>query len=55
MRVILWLADRLKLLEPPSERTPDRALRDMLGTLSSAEMREFASLRDDGGGGDAEA
>jgi hypothetical protein len=48
VRVILWLADRLKLLEPPSARTPDQALHDMLRGLSSDELQEFASLRDDG-------
>ncbi|HET6519473.1 MAG TPA: helix-turn-helix domain-containing protein [Geminicoccaceae bacterium] len=54
VRVLLWLADRLKLLEPPGERTPDGALHEMLRGLGPAELQEFASLRDDeGGGGEA--
>ena len=50
VRVILWLADRLKLLEPPGEQTPDGALGEMLRGLGPAELREFAALRDDAGG-----
>jgi hypothetical protein len=46
VRVILWLADRLKLITPPSERTPEQELRAILGGLSSDELREFESLRD---------
>lgn len=52
VRVILWLADRLKLLEPPpgEQHAPDRALQDMLRGLSASELQEFASLRDDDAG-----
>lgn len=46
VRVILWLADRLKLVTPPDERTPDHALREILAGLSPAELREFENLRD---------
>lgn len=46
VRVILWLADRLKLVAPPDEHTPDHALRKVLGSLSSDELREFESLSD---------
>jgi hypothetical protein len=46
VRVILWLADRLKLVTPPSERTPDQELRQILGGLSSEELSEFEGLRD---------
>ena len=46
VRVILWLADRLKLITPPSERTPEQELRAILKGLSPAELREFESLRD---------
>jgi hypothetical protein len=46
VRVILWLADRLKLVTPPSERTPDQELRQILGGLTSEELREFEELRD---------
>ena len=46
VRVILWLADRLKLITPPSERTPEQELREILRGLSADELREFESLRD---------
>ena len=46
VRVILWLADRLKLVTPPSERTPERELRRILGGLTSEELSEFEELRD---------
>jgi hypothetical protein len=46
VRVILWLADRLKLVTPPSERTPDQELRRILSGLTSEELREFEALRD---------
>ena len=46
VRVILWLADWLKLITPPSERTPERELREILGGLSQDELHEFEGLRD---------
>jgi len=46
VRVILWLADRLKLITPPSESAPEQELRELLGGLSQDELREFESLRD---------
>lgn len=46
VRVILWLADRLELVSPPSERTPEEELRDILRGLGPDELREFESLRD---------
>jgi Helix-turn-helix domain of resolvase len=46
VRVVLWLADRLKLITPPSERTPEQELRDILGGLGPDELEEFESLRD---------
>jgi Helix-turn-helix domain of resolvase len=46
VRVILWLADRLKLVTPPSERTPAQELRQILGALTSEELSEFEQLRD---------
>ena len=49
VRVTLWLADRLKLVTPPNERTPDQELRQILGGLTSEELREFESLRDEAG------
>jgi hypothetical protein len=47
LRVILWLADRLKLVTPPSEHTPEHELRALLRGLTSEELREFESLRDE--------
>lgn len=46
VRVVLWLADRLKLITPPSERTPEQELRELLGGLSPDELQEFEGLRD---------
>jgi DNA invertase Pin-like site-specific DNA recombinase len=46
VRVILWLADRLKLITPLSERTPEQELRTLLGGLSPDELQEFEGLRD---------
>lgn len=46
VRVILWLADRLKLVTPPGERTPAQELRDLVGGLNPEELREFEDLRD---------
>lgn len=45
VRVILWLADRLKLVAP-QERPAEQELKDLLGGLSQDELREFESLRD---------
>jgi hypothetical protein len=46
VRVVLWLADRLNLVTPPAERTPNDELRELLRGLSPDELREFESLRD---------
>lgn len=46
VRVLLWLAERLNLLNPPTERTPREELRELLSGLSAAELEEFESLRD---------
>lgn len=46
VRVVLWLADRLKLVTPPSARTPEQELRQILGCLTSEELCEFEALRD---------
>jgi hypothetical protein len=46
VRVLLWLADRLKLITPPSERTPEQELREILGGLSQDELKEFEELCD---------
>jgi hypothetical protein len=47
VRVILWLAERLKLVTPPNERTPEQDLRAILDNLTEEELREFESLRDE--------
>jgi hypothetical protein len=47
VRVVLWLADRLKLVTPPNERTPDEELQQILSGLTTEELREFESLRDE--------
>ncbi|MFW5833305.1 MAG: hypothetical protein ACOCYE_04315 [Pseudomonadota bacterium] len=45
VRVILWLADRLKILETQEQRaSPTDELRTLLDDLSGAELREFVSL-----------
>ena len=46
VRVVLWLADRLKLVTSPDERTPADELRELLSGLSPDEQREFESLRE---------
>lgn len=46
VRVILWLADRLKLVNPPSQQTPEQELRQLLAGLTTEELREFETLRD---------
>ena len=48
VRVLLWLADRLKLITPPTEGTPEQELREILRGLSADELREFESLQDEG-------
>ena len=47
VRITLWLADRLKLVTPPNERTPDEELQQILSGLTTEELREFESLRDE--------
>ena len=46
VRVVLWLADRLKLVTPPTEATPGQELQEILNGLSPEELREFQGLRD---------
>ena len=47
VRVTLWLADRLKLVTPLSQHTPERELRQLLAGLTLEELREFEGLRDE--------
>ena len=46
VRVVLWLADRLKLVTPPKARTPEQELTALLGSLTQDELQEFQALRD---------
>ena len=46
LRVVLWMADRLKLVSPTSQRTPGQELKEILSGLSQEELNEFESLRD---------
>ncbi|TVQ36123.1 MAG: hypothetical protein EA356_06140 [Geminicoccaceae bacterium] len=47
VRVILWLADRIRLVDTPEDRaSPNDELRSLLDDLSSEELREFVSLGD---------
>lgn len=48
VRVVLWLADRLNLVTPPTEGTSGKELQDILDGLSADELREFQSLKDTG-------
>jgi hypothetical protein len=43
---VLWLADRLNLVTPPTETTPGQELQNILNGLSPAELHEFESLGD---------
>lgn len=46
VRVILWLADRLKLINPP-DRTPARSgLDELLRDMTEQDLKEFESLKD---------
>ncbi len=46
VRVILWLADKLKVLEAglPTTRQPADELRSFFNELDNVELREFAGL-----------
>ncbi len=46
VRVVLWLADRLKLMSPKERAEHSADLSDLLRNLSKEELREFASLQD---------
>jgi transposase-like protein len=45
VRVILWLADRLKLISPPEERTPTSPLDDLLQGMTEDDLKVFESLK----------
>jgi hypothetical protein len=45
-RIVLWLAERLKFVSAPDERTPAQEFQALLGNLSTEELRDFEQLRD---------
>ncbi len=45
VRVILWLADRLKLIKPPQEKNQSSPLEDLLLDMNEQDLREFESLK----------
>lgn len=46
VRVILWLADRMKLIEPSRSTAPEDELTRLIGGMSPDELSEFEGLRD---------
>lgn len=45
VRVILWLADRMKLVSPPEKNEEKSALEDLLQGMTEADIKEFESLK----------
>jgi hypothetical protein len=45
VRVILWLADRLKLVRPPAETERRSPLDDLLQGMTDDDLKEFESLK----------
>ena len=45
VRVILWLADRLKLISPPEEANQKSPLDDLLQGMTDDDLKEFESLK----------
>jgi len=46
VRVILWLADRLKLVTPDDKKKPSSSLDDLLRSMTDQDIQEFESLKD---------
>lgn len=46
VRVVLWLADRLKLANPHGDRSSESRLEELIQSLTAEELRELESLRD---------
>ncbi len=46
VRVILWLADRLKLVAPPSETKAASAMEELLKGMTSEDIKEFEGLKE---------
>ncbi len=45
VRVILWLADRLKLVDPPEQIEERSPLDDLLKGMTETDLKEFESLK----------
>jgi hypothetical protein len=45
VRVILWLADRLKLVTPPAPAEQRSPLEDLLQGMTDEDLKEFESLK----------
>ena len=48
VRVILWLADRMKIIQPDKANTPEDELSSVIEEMSPDELIEFEGLRDSG-------
>ncbi|NJO38101.1 MAG: helix-turn-helix transcriptional regulator [Rhizobiales bacterium] len=46
VRVILWLADRLKLIQPAAREPSASSLQYLLGAMTDQDIKEFESLKD---------
>lgn len=46
VRVILWLADRLKLVTPSAKEASASPLDDLLRTMTDQDVKEFESLKE---------
>lgn len=46
VRVILWLADRLKLVTPDKKQKSTSSLDELLRSMSEQDIREFESLKE---------
>ncbi len=48
VRVILWLADRMKLVSPEDNEKPMSALNELLRSMTDQDLKEFESLKGEG-------
>jgi hypothetical protein len=47
VRVILWLADRMKLVSPSDSEKPLSAMSELLRSMADQDLKEFESLKDE--------